>query len=79
MPPVTAPTNESQLEAASSISSQNTSPSFQPSEGPVSLTAEQVPLTKNTSHCIQTVSVSENGLSYFHVTLMHHCGLSSSV
>uniref|UniRef100_A0A3Q4N2M4 Target of Myb protein 1-like n=1 Tax=Neolamprologus brichardi TaxID=32507 RepID=A0A3Q4N2M4_NEOBR len=41
MPPVNAPTNESQLEAASSISSQNTSPSFQPSEGPVSLTAEQ--------------------------------------
>ncbi|XP_063331562.1 target of Myb1 membrane trafficking protein-like [Pelmatolapia mariae] len=41
MPPVTAPTNELQLEAASSISSQNTSPSFQPSEGPVSLTAEQ--------------------------------------
>ncbi|XP_031610156.1 target of Myb protein 1-like [Oreochromis aureus] len=41
IPSVTAPTNESQLEAASSISIQNTSPSFQPSEGPVSLSAEQ--------------------------------------
>lgn len=41
IPPVTAPADESELQATSSASSQDTSPPFQPSEGPVSLSAEQ--------------------------------------
>ncbi|XP_072240531.1 target of Myb1 membrane trafficking protein-like isoform X2 [Leuresthes tenuis] len=39
--PVTAPTHQSQPQAPASVPSQNTSPPVQPSDGPVSLSAEQ--------------------------------------
>lgn len=61
--PAATPTHQPQPQAPSSVPTQNTSPPVQPSEGPASLSAEQVSLAaRSQSHCSAHMTGGEGGV-----------------